>query len=106
MMVFYYYDGNNMNREWRNYIYPGAIEVALFLAIFWAYFSIIHDFVDQYFLEQKRKKNLAFEYFNEQETIRKVERMVLNNGLFRPADILNSFVLREDESPHERAKEM
>ena len=31
-----------------------------------AYFSVIHDFVNQYILEQERKKNLAFEYFNEQ----------------------------------------
>ena len=49
---------------------------------------------------------MAFEYFNEQETIQKVERMVLNNDLFRPVDVLNSFVLKEDDDPYSRAREM
>ena len=85
-MVFYHYEDSSITREWRHYIYQG-VEFGLFLAVVWAYVNIIHDFVNQYLLEQERKKNLAFEYFNEQATIQKVERMVLNNDLFRPADI-------------------
>ena len=96
MIVFYHYDNNKIAKEWKNYIYPGVIQVLIFLAIFWAYYNIIRDFVNQYVLEQKKKRNLAYEFFNEQQTIRRVEEMVLNSNAFRPVDILNSFVLREN----------
>ena len=50
--------------------------------------------------------NLAFEFFNEQKTIRKVEEMVLNSNAFRPVDILNSFVQRGDESTLKRMRDI
>ena len=52
MMVYYHYEDGSLKREWKNYMYPGVVELVIFLAIFWAYFSVIHDFVEQYILAQ------------------------------------------------------
>ena len=69
----------------------------MFLAILWAYVVVIKDFVDKYYLAQKKKKDLVFYFFDEQQTIRKVEEIVLKSPMYQPQNG-NSFVINEIES--------
>ena len=66
MKVFYFYSEDEIKSEWQNYYYPGAVEVCLFFIILWAYVVVIKDFVDKYYLDQKKKDNLVFNLFDEQ----------------------------------------
>ena len=70
----------------------------MFLAILWAYVVVIKDFVDKYYLAQKKKKDLVFYFFDEQQTIRKVEEIVLKSPMYQPKEGKN-FVINEIESP-------
>lgn len=104
MNIYYFYIGEEIKREMKNYIYPGAVELCLFIAVVWAYVVVIKDFVQKYYLNKEKKKNLAFDFFDEQETIRKVEKLVLNSPMYRPNTITDSFVINKMETSDEILK--
>ena len=107
-MGFYYSLSSEIEREFSNFIYPAAIQGALFLAIVWAYVVVIKDFLLKWKLIKDKKRNLVFSYFDEQETIRKVEQIVLNSAMYQPKDA-KEFVINEILTPtamEKKKKEM
>lgn len=101
MRVYHFYT-ENARRSWLSYIYPGVIEVLVFIITLWAYIVIIKDFIEWYLLKKRKKKDLIFKLFDEQETIRKVEMAALNTTVFRPDNIENTFKI--DEMPNKEKR--
>lgn len=89
--VYIFYIDESDWRSMKSFIYGAVVELCLLLIVVWAYVVVFKDFYRWYYLRQQKKKNLVFSLFDEQETIRKVERTALNSSLFRHTDILNSF---------------
>ena len=98
MGFYYWFMGAEIKREFNNFIYAMAVEGALTAVVVWAWVVVIKDFVNKYYLSQKKKKDLVFYYFDEQETIRKVEQIVLRSSMYQPADV-KDFVINEIETP-------
>ena len=64
MNVYYSYAGEEIKREMKSYIYPGVVELCLFIVVVWAYVVVIKDFVKKYYLNKDKERNLAFDFFD------------------------------------------
>ena len=62
MGTFYFYV-EETDPTWRVFVYPGVIELLIFIAIVWAYFITIKDIV--YISLDKRPENLSYEYYGD-----------------------------------------
>ena len=63
MRVYFFYADSEIKREFTNYYVCLGILMGLLMIIIWAYVVVIKDFVEKYYLEQKRKKDIVFNLF-------------------------------------------
>ena len=91
MRVFFFYaDDGIMNSEDSN-IYPIVIEGLLLLGLLWAYYSVLKDMIYEYIL-LKNNKNIPYDLYEEEETIRKLQKEILDSNNFKNSMVMKSLL--------------
>ena len=98
MRVYISFADEEVVRSWRSYVFPGVIELLIFITVIWAYVVVIRDIVKEYLLKKKKDDRLIFRMFDEMEKIRKIEETAMNSDAFRPAHMFHDFRIPDEES--------
>ena len=91
MRVYFSFLQEDEFQTWESYSYPGIIEFLLIVGIIWAFIAVIYDIIYEKYIRKKKERNLAYELFDEEQTIRKLEKNILESDLCQAKNILNSF---------------
>ena len=89
MRLYFWLTDESEYESWGSYIYPAVIELLIFIGIVWAYVLVIKGIIKRY--KAKDTKNLAHELFDDDQTIRKLSKNLLNSDLFKAKNILGNF---------------
>ena len=73
----------------------------MFVGIIWAYVAVIKGIVKRC-SKKEHKRNLAYELFDENQTIRRLEKNLLHSYLFKARNILSSFSAVQEASQEKR----
>ena len=97
MRVFFFYASDKIINSENSNIYPMVIEGLLLLGIIWAYYSVLKDIICEYILH-KNNKNIPYDLYEEEETIRKLQKEILDSNKFRNSTVLKSLLPKNYES--------
>ena len=81
---------------WGSYIYPIIVELLILIGIIWAYVMVIKGIIKRC-KNKEPKRNLAYDLFEDSQTIRKLERNLLNSDFYKAKNILSAFEPRGDK---------
>lgn len=84
MKIFNYFTDDSDRRD---FIYPFVLQIGFLLGIVFAYIVIIRDIVKKIL---KKKKRIAYEMCGEDETIKKLNEVVVNSNALKAKNMLVS----------------